>query len=62
MRPQTRVRKMRKPGRRPADGTTETYFDPDIRAARRARDRRARDRETGLAGRRTRTAGGSSHD
>jgi len=46
MQPQTRVRKMRKPGRRPADDAPEVYFDPDIRAARRARDR-----ETGLSGR-----------
>jgi len=35
---------MRKPGRRPSDGQREVYHDPEIRAARRARDR-----ETGLA-------------
>lgn len=48
MQPQARIRKMRRPGRkhgRSADGICEVYHDPDIRAARRARDR-----ELGLAG------------
>jgi hypothetical protein len=44
MRPQKqiRVRKMRQPGRhhgRSTDGPREVYYDPSIRAARKARDR-----------------------
>ena len=42
MQPQTRVRKMRRPGRhtgRSTDGIRQVYHDPDLRAARRARDR-----------------------
>lgn len=38
----TRVRKMRQPGRhhgRSTDGIRQTYHDPDVRAARIARDR-----------------------
>ena len=49
MRPQTQVRKMRRPGLhhgRKTDGTRQNYHDPAIRAARRARDRSIR-----LAGR-----------
>lgn len=34
----TRVRKMRRPGARPHDDPRTTYYDPDIRAARIARD------------------------
>lgn len=41
MQPQVRVRKMRKPGRRPHDDPRETYFDPDLRAARKAAERAA---------------------
>ena len=42
MRPQTRIRKMRRPGQhtgRSTDGIRQTYHDPAIRAARVARDR-----------------------
>ena len=46
MQPQKRVRKMRSPHNprrhgRSADGIRETYYDPDLRAAREAAERAA---------------------